>query len=62
MVNNSSYVATRVDDATGVFVDDQELVGLHRLTASLVRQVGEHQAHMALMVVQLNGHASNSRE
>jgi len=49
-------VAAGVDDGTGVAVDDQELVRLHRF-AALVGEAAEHQAAMTVAVVEYGGHA-----
>jgi hypothetical protein len=50
-----------VDDGAGVAVDDQELVGLHRLVgvafgAGQMAQVGEHQATVAVAIEERHSH------
>jgi hypothetical protein len=48
-------VAARIDDGAGVFVDDEELVGLNGL-ASFVAQVREHQADVVTVAIELQRH------
>lgn len=48
-------VAAGVDDGAGAVVDDEELVRLHGVAVA-ADQVGEHQAHMLRVAVELDGH------
>jgi len=48
-------ISTRVNDRAGVVVNNQELVGLHRLPVFLDK-VGEHQAGVIVVAVKFEGH------
>jgi hypothetical protein len=53
------HVATRVDDGTALAVDHQKLVGLHCF-AALVAEMSKHDAHMAVLVEEFNGHVARA--